>query len=77
MFLEVSFSKKEKVCKWSKHGLPLRAWREKTVNGVERHWLFAKETVPCTVVIKEGHADSLLGCERANHHWFPRKNMQL
>ena len=37
-------------------GLPLRAWVEKTVHGVEIHRLSGKQKVPGTTDSKEGHA---------------------
>ena len=53
-------------------GLPLQARVERTVHAVETDWLSNKEKIPCTVVSKEGHADSLLGHER-NHRNFLEK----
>ena len=53
--------------------LPLQAWVEKTVYGVEIRWLSGREIIPDAVVSKEGHADSYLGHERTHHYWFPWK----
>ena len=36
--------------------LPLWVWVEKTIDGVEIHWLSSKEKVPDAAVSKEGHA---------------------
>ena len=44
--------------------LPLWDWVEKTVHGVEIHWLFGKEKVLGTVISKEGHADIFLRHEK-------------
>ena len=38
--------------------LPLRAQDEKTVNGVEIHWLSSKEKVPGTAISKEDHNEN-------------------
>ena len=50
--------------------LPLRSWVEKTVNGVETHWLSCEEKVLGAAINKEGHADSVLGHEKIHHYWF-------
>ena len=46
---------------------------EKTVNGVETHWLSGKENVPGPAVSKEGDVDNVLGCERTHDYWFTWK----
>ena len=40
------------------------AWVQKTVHGVETHWLSGKEKVASEVVSKESDTDSVLGHER-------------
>ena len=70
MYQETCFSQKI-FANGQNMGLPLWAWVEKTVYGVETHWLFGKEKIPGTAVSKEGHADNLLKNERSFHHyWF-------
>ena len=54
-------------------GFPQRICVEKTVHGVEMHWLSDKEKVPGVAVSKEGHVDSLLGHEETHHCWSPWK----
>ena len=44
--------------------------RENTAQEVESHWLFGKEKVPGSVISKEGHGDSLLGCESTLYYWL-------
>ena len=53
-----------------KMGLPLQVWVEKTVYGVEIHWLSDNENVSGTAVCKEGHADYLLVYDRTYDYWF-------
>ena len=53
-------------------GLSLRGRVEKTVHGVEIHWLWGKKGLDI-VVSKESLADSVLGHKRSNHYWFPWK----
>ena len=43
---------------------------EKTIHGMETHWLLSKEKLLGTVVCKEGYADSLSGHERTCYYWF-------
>ena len=57
--------------------LQLQAWVEKTVHGVETHWLSGKEKVPAATVSKVGYSDSILEHEKTPHNWFPWKNVQL
>ena len=52
-------------------GLPQRTWVEKTVHGIETHWLSGQENVPGTAVSKEGHADTQLGNKMNDQSWFP------
>ena len=58
-------------------GLPLRAWVEKTDNGVEKHGLSSKENVPGAEISEEGHTESFLWHKRINHYWYPRKRCFL
>ena len=51
-------------------GLLQRAQIEKTVHGIETHWLFGKENVPGAVVYKEKDAGSLVGHEMIHDYWF-------
>ena len=53
--------------------LPLQAWVEKTVHGVEIHILSGKEKVLGNAVSKEDHASSVLGSERTHDYLFPWK----
>ena len=53
--------------------LPLWTKVEKTVNGVETHWISRKERVPGAVVSKEGDFESLLGNWKTHLGWSPRK----
>ena len=46
-------------------GLPLQAWVEKIIDGVEIRGLSGKEKVPLS---KEGHAESFLGHEKTPHY---------
>ena len=50
-------------------GLPLQTWIEKTVHGVETHWLATKEKVPGAAVCNND-AEGLLGYERTHDYWF-------
>ena len=54
-------------------GLSLWTWVKKTIYGLEMHWCYSKEKILGAALSKEGHADSLLGYEKTNHHWFPWK----
>ena len=53
--------------------LPQWTWVEKTLHGVESHWLSGKEKVLGIAASKEGHGDSVLGHKRINHYKFPWK----
>ena len=48
-------------------GLPNQTLFEKSVLGVETHWLSIKENIP-GVVISKDQADSLQGSERTHHY---------
>ena len=50
--------------------LLLRAWVEKTVQGVETRSFSGKEKVPDTELSKGGHADNFLRREKNNQYWF-------
>ena len=63
-------------------GLPLQAWVEKTVHGVDIHWLSSKKKIKIKKKIKKEvpdtgiskrHADNHLGYERTHQYWFPWK----
>ena len=54
-------------------GFLQQAWAEKTVYGVETHWLSNKEKVIGAAVNKDD-IDSLRAHERTHHYWFPWKN---
>ena len=58
---------------WLNIDLPLQAWVEKTVHGMETHWLSSKEKVPGAAVSKESHAVSLLEHERTHPPDFLEK----
>ena len=66
-FSQKMFTNRLKIC------LLLWAWVEKTVTGIETHWLSGIEKVLGTVVNKEGHVHNVLGHERTYHNWFPWK----
>ena len=57
--------------------MPQQAQVEKTVDGVETHWLSGKETVPGATFCKEGHADSFPGQETIHHNWLAWKVLPL
>ena len=54
-------------------GLPQLAWVEKTIDGVETHWLSGREKVSNAKLSKEGHADRRLEHEINHDKWFPWK----
>ena len=50
--------------------LPLRAWMQKTIQGVETHLFSGKEIVLGTADSKEGDAEIMIGHEMTYHYWF-------
>ena len=48
-------------------GLPVWSRAEKTVHGIEKHWLSGKEEFLGAMVNKEDHADSVLRHKRIHH----------
>ena len=50
-------------------GLPQQAWVEKTIHGVETHWLSGKKNIRGAAISKD-NANSFMGHERIPYYWF-------
>ena len=59
---------------WLNMGLPLWAWVEKTVDGIETDFFGKEKVLGAATVSQEVHVDSLLLHKRTLHYWFPWKS---